>query len=183
MTERLTRERDWMRWKCLSGVCSLTFSSGIITHRHSFPPTDARLNVTTAQEMWLPAITKVRTCVWECVNTSAAWLKDFQSPLAKSLFHSLDTFCSTEERQRDFTVRLCLNQKNLLQTWYPTNSFSVSVPHILTYGFGQVPDTVDVFDLCPHSQRLSRSMHGHIGINPKLPLCERRERGIWWESL
>jgi len=42
---------------------------------------------------------------------NAAWLKDFWNPLAKSLFHSLDTSCCTEERQRDFTVCLCLNQK------------------------------------------------------------------------
>ncbi len=79
------------------------------------------------------------------------------------------------------------NRKALLQTRREILIFiklflSISWTHILTYGFSQVPHAVDIFDLCPHSQRLSRSMHRDIGINSKLPFCEKREKGIWYEN-
>lgn len=58
--------------------------------------------------------------------------------------------------------------------------------HILTYCFGQVSHAVDVFDLCSDSQRITRSMDGHISINSELTLCEKREREggrMRWASL
>lgn len=67
LTEHLTPDRDGARWKCLLFtllIWGLQSDFGIITHRLSFPPTDAGLNVTSTQEKPLPAITKACECVW-----------------------------------------------------------------------------------------------------------------------